>query len=405
MSSTRQESCRVLLFNIECDAMKENTITGSSPSHIVWLDVVRFVAMFTVVCCHSADPFNFYVGDSAELESIKFWGAAWGSLLRPCVPLFVMITGALLLPVKMDAEPFYRKRISRVFWPFLIWSVLYCLFPWITGLLGFAPEVILNFFPYADETVLRQSLEVSLSNIALIPVNFASTDVHMWYIYLLIGLYLYMPIFSAWVEKASEKAKLSFLAAWGVTLFVLYLKNYVSHYIWGACAWNEFYMLYYFAGFNGYLLLGHYLRNHDYPLSRILIFGIPMFIIGFLITFLGFRHMTSLPNFTEEQLELYFYYCSPNVVMMTVPLFMLCKHVKISSVVICKALSNLTLCGFGIYMVHYILTGPSVELMRAMQVPIPLQIPAAAVVAFFASWIIVFVIRKLTGSKAKYVVG
>ena len=31
--------------------------------HIVWLDVVRFVAMFTVVCSHSADPFNFYSGE------------------------------------------------------------------------------------------------------------------------------------------------------------------------------------------------------------------------------------------------------------------------------------------------------------------------------------------------------
>lgn len=111
----------------------DKTTTVPAPvakEHIVWLDVVRFAAMFTVVCCHCADPFNFYAGDpTADLESIKFWGAAWGAALRPCVPLFVMITGALLLPVKDQAGPFYRKRISRVLWPFLIWSVLYNLFP------------------------------------------------------------------------------------------------------------------------------------------------------------------------------------------------------------------------------------------------------------------------------------
>lgn len=45
----------------------------------------------------------------------------------------------------------------------------------------------------------------------------------MWYIYLLIGLYLYLPIFSAWVEKASEKAKLWFLVAWGITGLVTLL--------------------------------------------------------------------------------------------------------------------------------------------------------------------------------------
>ena len=113
----------------------QNSAIGRS--HVVWLDVVRFVAMFTVVCCHSADPFNFYPGEPpANIDQIKFWGAAYGSFLRPCVPLFVMITGALLLPLKDDTSVFYKKRISRVFWPFLIWSVLYNLFPWITGQLG-----------------------------------------------------------------------------------------------------------------------------------------------------------------------------------------------------------------------------------------------------------------------------
>lgn len=385
--------------------MKEALISKPS-KHIVWLDVVRLVAMFTVVCCHSADPFNFYAGDpTVDIASIKYWGAVYGSLLRPCVPLFVMITGALLLPVKEESGPFYKKRISRVFWPFLVWSVLYNLFPWLTGVLGFEPDVILTFFPYAGEDVTRQALTVSLGYIGQIPMNFSVVDVHMWYIYLLIGLYLYMPIFSAWVEKASEKAKLWFLFGWSVTLFVPYLREYVNPYIWGACSWNEFYMLYYFAGFNGYLLLGHYLRHHDWSLSKILLAGIPMFVVGFGVTFAGFRHITSLPEFTEEQLELFFYYCSPNVVMMTIPIFLLCKKVEIHSAWIQKALANLTVCGFGVYMIHYFFTGPSVALMRTLHVPICLQIPLAAVLAFAVSWALVLLIRRLTGKTAKYWVG
>lgn len=374
--------------------------------HVVWLDVVRFVAMFTVVCCHSADPFNFYPGEPpANIEEIKFWGAAWGSFLRPCVPLFVMITGALLLPVKGDTSMFYKKRISRVFWPFLIWSVIYNLFPWVTGLLGLSPDVILDFFPYAGEEVTRQSLSVSLGYIAQIPFNFSLLDVHMWYIYLLIGLYLYMPIFSAWVEKASEKAKLWFLVAWGVTTLLPYYYQYVNPYIWGGCSWNSFNMLYMFAGFNGYLLLGHYLRNHDWPLSRILMFGIPMFLVGYAVTFFGFRHITSLPEYSDEMLELFFTYCSLNVVMMTIPCFLLAKKVKVRSDVVKRALANLTLCGFGVYMIHYFFTGPSVVLMRTIGIPVGLQIPAAAVVAFGVSWLIVSSIYKWMGKKAKYLVG
>lgn len=378
----------------------------NNQQHIVWLDVVRFIAMFTVVCCHCTDPFNFYPKPLPDnIADIKLWGAIYGALLRPCVPLFVMITGALLLPVRGDASVFYRKRIFRVLWPFLIWSVVYNLFPWITGLFGLNPAIILDFFPYAGEEVTRQSLAVSLDYIAQIPFNFSIVDVHMWYIYLLIGLYLYLPIFSAWVEKASERAKLWFLAVWGVTLLLPYYNEFVAQYLWGTCSWNAFGMLYYFAGFNGYLLLGHYLRNLDWSVGKTLAIGIPMFAVGYAVTFVGFRYITALPEYTDEMLELFFTYCSLNVVMMTIPVFMLAKKANFRSETMRKALANLTVCGFGIYMIHYFFTGPSVVLMRNLNVPLGLQIPAASVVAFGVSWLIVWAVYRALGKKAKYIMG
>ena len=379
-------------------------LSNQKNQHIVWLDVVRFIAMFTVVCCHCTDPFNFYPGTAPNIGEIKLWGAIYGSVLRPCVPLFVMITGALLLPVRSDASTFYKKRIPRVFYPFLIWSVLYNLFPWISGLLGLNPQIILDFFPYAGEEVMQQSFSVSLEYILMIPFNFSILAVHMWYIYLLIGLYLYLPVFSAWVEKASERAKLMFLLAWGVTLLLPYYYQFVSNYLWGTCSWNSFGMLYAFAGFNGYLLLGHYLKNLEWSLKKTLAIGIPMFAVGYAVTFLGFRHITALPEYTDEMLELFFTYCSLNVVMMTIPVFMLAKKVKVNSERMKKALANLTVCGFGIYMIHYFFTGPSVVLMRAINMPIGLQIPVAAILAFAVSWGLVWLIYR-AGKVAKYIVG
>lgn len=376
-----------------------------NPQHIVWLDVVRFVAMFTVVCCHCTDPFNFYPGTAPNIDEIKLWGAIYGALLRPCVPLFVMITGALLLPVRGEVSVFYKKRIPRVLWPFLIWSVIYNLFPWITGLLGIKPEIILDFFPYSGEEVMRQSLSISLDYIAQIPFNFSIVDVHMWYIYLLIGLYFYLPVFSAWVEKASDKAKLWFLGAWAVTLLLPYYNQFVAQYLWGTCSWNAFGMFYYFAGFNGYLLLGHYLRNLDWTLGKILAIGLPMFVIGYAVTFFGFRYITALPEYSDEMLELFFTYCSLNVVMMTIPVFMLCKKVNFRSEGIKKALANLILCGFGIYMIHYFFTGPSVLLVRTLGVPLGIQIPVASVMAFGVSWLIVWAVYRVLGKKAKWIMG
>lgn len=39
--------------------MNNTSVLSVAKNRVVWLDVVRFVAMFTVVCCHCADPFNF----------------------------------------------------------------------------------------------------------------------------------------------------------------------------------------------------------------------------------------------------------------------------------------------------------------------------------------------------------
>ena len=372
-------------------------------NRIVWLDVVRFVAMFAVVMCHCCDPFTFT--PSVTSPELKLCGTVYGSLLRPCVPLFVMITGALLLPVKGDAGPFYRKRISRVVWPFALWSVLYSMFPWLTGVLGMPKSVVSVCFPYATEPILEQSFTTSALNTARCLLNFGEIDAHMWYIYLLIGLYLYLPVFSAWVEKASERAKLIFLLVWAVTLFVPYYRAFVNIYLGGSCSWNEFYALYYFAGFNGYLLLGHYLRRHPMPLKRTLLLGALSFAAGYAVTFTGFLRTSLNPSSTSEQLELFYYFLSPNVVMMTWPIFALCQHVKVRSQRVQQWLASLTECGFGVYMIHFFLTGPSVWLMRTLGTPLYLQIPLAAAAAFALAWALTAAPRRLLGKRAVYVVG
>ena len=84
---------------------------------------------------------------------------------------------------------------------------------------------------------------------------------------------------------------------------------------------------------------------------------------------------------------------------------MMGMKVQVTSPRIQRLLAHLTLCGFGIYMIHYLLTGPSVLLMRTLGVALPLQLPLAAVVAFAASWAIVGLIHKALGKKAVYIVG
>lgn len=221
---------------------------------------------------------------------------------------------------------------------------------------------------------------------------------------MLFGLYLYMPFFSAWVEKASDRTKQIFLGIWGITLFMPYAHEFISSNLFGTCSWNGFGTFYSFAGFNGYLLLGHYLKNGTrLSVGKTCLLAIPMFAIGYAVTFLGFRAMTGNPAATEPQVELFFNYCSINVVLMTLAIFLLVQKIRISSETLRHALANLTKCGFGIYMVHYFFVGPSYLLAQTIGIPIALQIPVAGIFVFVISWTVVRLIYLLP--KAKWIAG
>ena len=142
-------------------------LPSTSRPRIVRIDTVRLVAFLMLVCCHCGDSFNFCPFPTPQLEQIKLWGAVWGSAVRPCVPLFVMMTGALLLPVRQAAVPFCKKRIGRVLWPFLIWSAVYALFPWLTGVAGLDADVIQAVFPYNGDAVGSQAWATSAAYLAL----------------------------------------------------------------------------------------------------------------------------------------------------------------------------------------------------------------------------------------------
>ena len=149
------------------------------------------------------------------------------------------------------------------------------------------------------------------------------------------------------------------LALWLASTWLPYMREFVAHYVFGECEWNEFGMFYYFSGFAGYMLLGHYVVRYV-PMRAMptVSFAVPAFVVGAVVTWLGFRYMTALPSPTPEQTELFWYYCSPNVVLMTIALFLTVRLIPTSGWV-ARALENFTLCGFGIYLVHYFFIGPT----------------------------------------------
>lgn len=368
--------------------------------HIIWLDFVKFIAISMMIAVHCTD--NVTPTERSEAW-YNLWGSFYGSFMRPAIPLFVMVTGALLLPVKENISTFYTKRLTRLVIPFIVWSVLYNLFPWITGLLGLSPTIINDFFAWAEPD---QSFSGALHNILMIPFSFSMLAVQMWYVYLLIGLYLYMLFFSAWVKQASVKEQKIFLTLWFISLFIPYLREYLTKDLWGTCSWNEFGLLYYFAGFNGYLLLGYYIKNNDINFSwgKLAVIGIPSFIIGYCITFLGFKSITAIPGQPAELVELFFTYCSPNVLLMTLPIFLVIKKNHLKSVTIRRFAINISTCTLGIWMSHYLFLGPCYMLVEFLPLHTMLKMIVCTILLLSITWGFVYVIRK-SGKIGKWIMG
>lgn len=384
--------------------MITNINNSSIPKRLIWADIIRLIAILLVIGIHCSNSF-------ASLPLVKehpnynFWSIVYETFSRPCVPLFVMLTGMLLLPSDQAPSAFYRKRIFRVLFPFLIWSVLYNLFPWISGMIGINADTLSTMFVCAGNDP-SQSLGTSLFYIALIPIQFGPYTIHMWYIYMLLGLYLYMPIVSLLIRHSTRHQQNCFLIIWALTLFLPYLRELMGNDILGSCAWNPFDMLYYFAGFHGYLLLGYRLKeNLKIRKWGIILLGMSIFIIGYGITFYGFVYMANRGYTSSSQAELFIQYCSFNVAMMSVGIWLIVRQTCISSSVIRTILANLTKCGYGIYLFHYFIVGLAVSFISSLGMTIPIVIPLAVLLTFSVSWFVVFFFYKLFPKGSKWIWG
>ena len=176
---------------------------------IGWVDLLRVTACFLVVFSHSCDAF-VAVFDSDRATFLQ--GALAGSFVRACVPLFVMMSGVLLLPVRLETGAFYRKRIGRVLLALVFWSlalpVLYYLYMRYVG----------TSSPSIDPALFTG--EATLHKMWTFVFNFCYDTTPLWYLYMLMGLYLIMPLISPWLERASRRDLRTILAIWGVTLLL-----------------------------------------------------------------------------------------------------------------------------------------------------------------------------------------
>lgn len=165
---------------------------------MVWVDNARILAIVAVVLVHVSGGalVEFPIGSGS------WWIAnAFASLARWCVPVFVMISGLLLLdPGKHgDLSAFYWRRVSRLFWPIVFWSVFYLGWNALKGMVAGSP-------PTPRELLLMLAS--------------GKPHYHMWFLYMIVFLYLFAPFLSK-VTTTTSTRHLKMLTAFMFSIAIL----------------------------------------------------------------------------------------------------------------------------------------------------------------------------------------
>lgn len=222
----------------------------------IWLDVVRIVACFLVCTIHSPMPNGRH---SLCLSLCNYLSA-------PCIGLFFMVSGALLFPVRQPLRLFLKKRLFRILFPLFVWSCVSVATHYLLG-------------DISGETAIRK----------ILCIPFSPVDGVYWFLYAILGLYLFAPLISPALENLAHAKYL--LLLWGITLVMPYVNGWIPG-TWDLNG-NVRHVLGSFSGYLGYMVLGYYLRYMPISWNHLLArFYAPGLVLAILIPayFINGRH-------------------------------------------------------------------------------------------------------------------
>ena len=198
-------------------------------------DLLRIFSMFGVIFLHCA------ASSLRMLDHPYLWNFSnvLADLFTPAVPLFFMMSGALLLSSDKTEElpELLRHRLPKVLVPLVCWSALAVL-----------------------STLLLSGAEPALS-LLLHAVN-TPVMVPYWFLYALIPMYLLSPLLKKMVNGLDDRLWTYMMALWVVfTLGLTTLRSFLPYEVQYLAQEHWTLNVNMVGGYLGYFLLGAYLER------------------------------------------------------------------------------------------------------------------------------------------------
>lgn len=333
-------------------------------NRILWIDIVRVLAAFMVVFIHSPKPI--------EGMNNNIIYALYNYIMLPCVPLFFIISGYLLLPTKDSLFLFLRKRFKRIVYPLLFWSIICILITPHNSL----NDLIKEFFyiPFCQKA-----------------------NGHYWFLYSLISIYLVLPIISLWLKQASQREIQFLLYTWLLVSTLPFLNILLPNVFNGN---GDYYnLLYYNAGFIGYFVLGFYLKNFSHKRESMNSFLLMILTssVHLSLVYLNKLGYINIPEMNP--------YLCIDVILQSLFIFLLIREYGMKLYRMRKIFYFLSPLTFGIYLVHGLIhkyiTFPFIY--DTLKLPSALAVPISAIITFAIGTLCIYLISKLP--KSRFLIG
>ncbi|HMK95010.1 MAG TPA: acyltransferase family protein [Candidatus Limnocylindrales bacterium] len=264
------------------------------------VDLIRTVAIVGVIMLHAS---NDYTVQSMGLFEIIRWNTVsfYETAGRLGVPLFLLLTGALLLQPSKSSEPireFFKKRWTRIGLPFIFWGAVY--FVW-------------------DFLVVHQINGLPITSTSIIQGFLTGPYYQFWYLYLLVGLYLLTPILRVLITRMERDLIKYLLVLWLLGAFLLPALYQVTSLRLDSNVLE-------FTSYAGYFILGAFLVTVQVRRSRLAI----LTALGIALTMVATYAIAA----TVGGVEMYYFqqYFSPTLILASAALFMLLIDVAKPSV-------------------------------------------------------------------------
>ena len=354
--------------------MAENKITQRQ----YHLDYLRVFASITIILLHvtGQDLYDIEVACTGwNIYNICNGATRWG------VPVFVMISGALFLPKEIPTKTLYTKYIARMAIAYVVWSA---------------------FYAVAD--ALGSMIFVEEYHTTLIEIigNFISGAIHLWFLPMIIGLYICIPLIKQLIQNDKSIKYfliLSIIFCFIKTQIVLIANNLLSGNVQIIfenvnTVFRHFNINLVF-GFVSYFILGFYLNKKH----RTIIYTLG--VAGLVLTPL----LNLFASINAGKLSEAFYSeNSVNVLLMSVAVFVWFKYNVKGSRRYNKIIIRLSKYSFGAFLVHIFILQVLKAIGFSSETIHPVfSVPATLIFATVVSYLISMVLNKIPVIK-KYIV-